>query len=221
MTNGDPKHRQGDTLLNLLILSYLSSYHLSNQRREHSQEKLRHSEREWDEVIQVVIESLPERPQPPPESPAPMEGEYAVPPRREHPLLLAPEPQRESPASPECPALPPEKENPVPQLPPESSAPQLPSKRVCPALPGRECPALPKRKCPTLPVKGCRAAASERLQSNTSERVSPATWKKLSCATREREYLMPSEPHATRAPKNSFHCFKLHPVPSPFLSATD
>ncbi|RXM29738.1 hypothetical protein EOD39_8528 [Acipenser ruthenus] len=87
------------------------------------------------------------------------ESKYPVPPRREHSMLPAPEPQRESPASPECPALPPEKENLTPQLLPESSAPQ--------------------RKCPTLPVRARRAAASERLHSDTSERVP------IACATRE------------------------------------
>ncbi|RXM99693.1 hypothetical protein EOD39_10943 [Acipenser ruthenus] len=92
------------------------------------QEKPCRSEREWDEVIQVVIESLPERLQPLPE------GEYPVPPRKEHPMLPATEPQRESIASPECPALPPKKENPTLQLPSESSTPQLPSESVlrCP-----------------------------------------------------------------------------------------
>ncbi|MGH0130484.1 UNVERIFIED_CONTAM: hypothetical protein FKN15_042353 [Acipenser sinensis] len=84
-----------------------------------SQEKPQHSEREWDEVIQVAVESLLERPQQLPESPT-------LPPRRERSMLPAPDPQRENPASPECPALPPEKENPVPQ---ESSAPQLLSER--------------------------------------------------------------------------------------------
>ncbi|MGH0132107.1 UNVERIFIED_CONTAM: hypothetical protein FKN15_018201 [Acipenser sinensis] len=73
----------------------------------------------------MVVESLPERPQPLAEIPTPLEGEYPVPPKRERPMLPAPEPQRES-----CPTLLPEKENPTPQLLPESSAPQLLSKRV-------------------------------------------------------------------------------------------
>ncbi|MGH0143294.1 UNVERIFIED_CONTAM: hypothetical protein FKN15_078333 [Acipenser sinensis] len=134
------------------------------------QEKPWCSKRVWDEVLQVVVESLPERPQPLPESTALLEGEYPFMPRKELPKLPAPEPQRESAASPECPALPPEKENPVLQLPAESYAPQL--------LSERECPAPPKRKCPTLPVRASRAATTERLLSYTSKRVP--------CATRER-----------------------------------
>ncbi|MGH0149283.1 UNVERIFIED_CONTAM: hypothetical protein FKN15_018159 [Acipenser sinensis] len=72
-------------------------------------------------------------------------------------MLPAPEPQRESPASPDCPALLPEKENPASQLPPESSAPQLLSERECPAPPGRECPTPPGRECPALPGRECPA----------------------------------------------------------------
>ncbi|MGH0131457.1 UNVERIFIED_CONTAM: hypothetical protein FKN15_014966 [Acipenser sinensis] len=109
------------------------------------------SERERDEVIQVVVESPQERPQLLTESPGPPEGKYHTP-QGGSILCCQRQSPRESPASPECPALLPEKENPVPQLPPESSAPQLPSER--------ECPAPPKRKCPTLPARARRGAAS-------------------------------------------------------------
>ncbi|MGH0137523.1 UNVERIFIED_CONTAM: hypothetical protein FKN15_029369 [Acipenser sinensis] len=54
------------------------------------QEKPRHSERKWDEVIQSVVKPPPESPQPPPDSLQPLpespvlpEGEYPTPPRRE------------------------------------------------------------------------------------------------------------------------------------------
>ncbi|MGH0119823.1 UNVERIFIED_CONTAM: hypothetical protein FKN15_000907 [Acipenser sinensis] len=155
------------------------------------QEKPRCSEREWDEVIQVVVESLPERPQPLRESPALPEGEYLFMPRKKRPKL--PEPQRESTASPECPALPPEKDNPVLQLPAESSAPQL--------LSERECPAPPKRKCPTLPVRARRAATTERLHSDTSKRVPCATRETAPRRQSPRERAPCRQSHRERTPR--------------------
>ncbi|MGH0133912.1 UNVERIFIED_CONTAM: hypothetical protein FKN15_053888 [Acipenser sinensis] len=136
------------------------------------------SEREWDEVIQVVVKSLLERTQTLPESPALPEGEYPMLPRRERPMLPVPEPQRESPASPECPVLPPEKEKPVPQLPPESSAPQL--------------LAVSRAAQEKVPY-----TASERLHSNTSERVPPTAQKSLSCTNGAPE----REPSVIRSPE--------------------
>ncbi|MGH0124891.1 UNVERIFIED_CONTAM: hypothetical protein FKN15_065461 [Acipenser sinensis] len=80
--------------------------------------------------------------------------EYPVPPRREHPMLPAPKPQRERQVSPKCPVLPPKKESPVLQLPPKSSASQPPSERECPAQPGRECTAMPvKEYLPPRPTE--------------------------------------------------------------------
>ncbi|MGH0117284.1 UNVERIFIED_CONTAM: hypothetical protein FKN15_032251 [Acipenser sinensis] len=95
--------------------------------------------------------------------------EYPVPPRREHPLLPAPKPQRESPVSPECPVLPPEKDSPGPQLPPKSSAPQPPSERECPAQTGRECTAMPVKKY--LPP---RPTERVRCKRNRTSRYSPS-----------------------------------------------
>ncbi|MGH0127638.1 UNVERIFIED_CONTAM: hypothetical protein FKN15_036618 [Acipenser sinensis] len=141
-----------------MYVTYLRAPHRTTGR-EHSwgcgARRSRGAQREWDEVIQVVVESLLEGSQPLPESPAPLEGEYPMQPSRESPMLPVQQPQRESPASPECPALMPEKENPASQFLTESSAPQLLSERECPAPPGREGPAPPKRNCPTLPVRDC------------------------------------------------------------------
>ncbi|RXM96960.1 Extracellular matrix protein 2 [Acipenser ruthenus] len=148
------------------------------------QEKPRCSAREWDEVIQVAVESLPERPQPMAESPAPPEGEYHVPPSRERPMLPAPEPQRT-------------------QHRQSAHRYRLRKKtlrRSChQRAPLHNCHLResvlrrPRESAPQ-PVRACRVAASERLHSNTSKRVPPATWKRLSYATREREYLLPLEP---------------------------
>ncbi|MGH0136962.1 UNVERIFIED_CONTAM: hypothetical protein FKN15_037499 [Acipenser sinensis] len=41
--------------------------------------------------------------------------------------------------------------------------------------------------------------ASVRLHSDVSERVPPVARKRLSCTTREREYLLPSDPQRERA----------------------
>ncbi|MGH0129200.1 UNVERIFIED_CONTAM: hypothetical protein FKN15_037640 [Acipenser sinensis] len=117
--------------------------------------QLGRSEREWDEVIQVAFESLPESQQPLAESPAPPEGEYHVPPTRERPMLPAPEPQRENPP------LPPEKEKPCAAA---ATRALLHNCRLRESVPRR-----PRESAPQ-PVRACRVAASERLHSNTSKR---------------------------------------------------
>ncbi|MGH0136155.1 UNVERIFIED_CONTAM: hypothetical protein FKN15_025581 [Acipenser sinensis] len=81
---------------------------------------------------------------------------------------------RESPASPECPALPPEKENPVPQLPPESSAPQLSSERESCTARERVSRAA-QEKVPHTASESTPAADSDRLHSDVSKRVPPAS----------------------------------------------
>ncbi|MGH0136154.1 UNVERIFIED_CONTAM: hypothetical protein FKN15_025580 [Acipenser sinensis] len=80
--------------------------------------------------------------------------------------------QRQSPR--ESPALPPEKENPVPQLPPESSAPQLSSEREsCTAR--ERVSRTAQEKVPHTASESTPAADSDRLHSDVSKRVPPAS----------------------------------------------